>query len=291
VLFRSRHFTYINQIFGDASIRQIIEEEYPSTWEFQIAKAGPEFGNSFHHTIRDREQPNLFVCSGVEGIQDLSKNINDTLCQSYSLMNYFEIPLHSSEEKGIKKKMYQEQNQMAMIQMYRDILNGTLENYEDIDFKELITNEILSDKRNKNLWRNFASGRAKHLNMNPEILFKNIEDTLDEWEEFGYWFFIGKGECPTHKTYSAELKYLKDRSVDVSNEEHEKYDMGAEDLNIGKSKSNSKSSSHSKTKSKSKPQSQTPKPQIPKFVSEYLNRTSSNSKSKTKKRSQSPSPK
>ena len=174
--FSKKHYTYINQIFGDASVRRIIEEEYPTTWEFKVAKAGPEFGNSFHHTVRDREDPQLIVCSGVDGVQDLNKNVNDTLCQSYSLMNYFEIPLHSSEKKGIQKKIYQEQNQMAMIQMYRDILNGTLENYEDIDFKELITNEILSDKRNKNLWRNFAAGRAKHLNMNPEILFKNIEE-------------------------------------------------------------------------------------------------------------------
>ena len=61
--FSEKHYTYINQIFGDATVRQIIEEEYPSSWEFQVAKAGPEFGNSFHHTIRDREDPNLFVCS------------------------------------------------------------------------------------------------------------------------------------------------------------------------------------------------------------------------------------
>ena len=258
--FSKKHYTYINQIFGDASVRRIIEEEYPTTWEFKVAKAGPEFGNSFHHTVRDREQPEMIVCSGVDGVQDLNKNVNDTLCQSYSLMNFFEIPIQLSEEKGKLKQIYHETNQKAMIQMYRDLLDGNIENYEGIDFKEILTNEILSDKRNKKLWRNFVTGKG-NLNMDPEVLFKNIEDTLDEWEEFGYWFFIGKGECPTHSTYSAEMNYLKDRSTDVSNEHYEKYNMGVEDVNV-------RPRSNPKPKSKS-------------------NSNSSNSKSKTKKRGQS----
>jgi hypothetical protein len=261
--FSKKHYTYINQIFGDAGVRQIIEEEYPTTWEFKVAKAGPEFGNSFHHTVRDREDPGLIICSGIDGVQDLNKNVNDTLCQSYSLMNFFEIPIQLSEEKGKLKQIYHETNQRAMVQMYRDLLNGNIENYEGIDFKEILTNEILSDKRNKKLWRNFVTGKG-NINMDPEVLFKNIEDVLDEWEDYGYWFFIGKGECPTHSTYSAEMNYLKDRSTDVSNELHEKYDMGMQDINVRprsnpkpKSKSKSNSNSNSKSKTKKRGQSQT----------------------------------
>ena len=258
--FSKKHYTYINQIFGDASVRRIIEEEYPTTWEFKVAKAGPEFGNSFHHTVRDREDPQLIICSGIDGVQDLNKNVNDTLCQSYSLLNFFEIPIQLSEEKGKLKQIYHETNQRAMVQMYRDLLEGNIENYEGIDFKEILTNEILSDKRNKKLWRNFVTGKG-NINMDPEVLFKNIEDTLDEWEDYGYWFFIGKGECPTHNTYSAEMNYLKDRSTDVSNELHEKYDMGMQDINVRprsrpKSKSKSNSNSNSKSKSKTKKRGQ-----------------------------------
>lgn len=238
--FSEKHYTYINQIFGDATVRQIIEEEYPTTWEFKVAKAGPEFGNSFHHTIIDREDPDLFVCSVMDEIQDLHKNVNDTLCQSYSLMNYFEIPIQASGKKGEQKEIAQEKNQMAMIQMYRDILNGTLENYEGIDFKKILSDEILRVKKNSKLWRNFVSGRG-HINMKPEILFKNIEDTLDEWEEYGYWFFIGNGECPKHATYSAEMNYLKDRSTELSDERHEGHNMGLNDVNIGRGKTRSKS--------------------------------------------------
>ena len=131
--FSKKHYTYINQIFGDASVRQIIEEEYPTTWQFKVAKAGPEFGNSFHHTVRDREDPGLIICSGIDGVQDLTKNVNDTLCQSYSLMNFFEIPIQLSEEKGKLKQIYHETNQRAMVQMYRDLLNGNID-------KEILTN-------------------------------------------------------------------------------------------------------------------------------------------------------
>jgi hypothetical protein len=104
--------------------------------------------------------------------------------------------------------------------------------------------------------------------MKPEILFKNIEDLLDEWELFGYWFFIGKGECPTHNTYIQEMNYLKDRSTELSNERHEGYDMGMQDVNV---RPRSKSASRPKSKSKSKSNSN----------------SNSKSKSKTKKRSQS----
>lgn len=246
LLFSKKHYTYINQIFGDATVREIIEEEYPTTWEFQVAKAGIEFGNSFHHTVRDRETMDV-VCSVADEQQDLHKNVNDTLCQSYSMMNYFEIPI--SDDKREK--------QMAMVQMYRDIINGTMENYEGVDFKEILTNEILSDKRNKNLWRNFVTNRGS-ISMNPTTLFKNINETLDEWEDYGYWFFIGTGKCPTHKTLSAEMRFLKERSTELSNERHEWHDMGLQDINVfprsnktRSNKTNSKSMSKSKSSSKS----------------------------------------
>ena len=124
--FSNKHYTYINQVFGDGTVRQIIEEEYPTTWEFNVAKSGPEFGDSYHHTIKDRDTKEV-VCSVMDGDQDLDKDVNDTLCQSYSLMNYFEIPIPND----------QKEKQMAMIQMYRDILNGTLDNFKGINFQEI----------------------------------------------------------------------------------------------------------------------------------------------------------
>jgi len=218
--FSKKHFTYINQIFGDATVREIIEEEYPTTYQFAVEETGAEFDFSFHHTVKDREDEHI-TCSVVEGYQDIYKNKNDTLCQSYSLMNYFDIEIPNDKRD----------RQMAMIQMYRDILNGTLENFEGVDFKGIINKEILSVKANKDLWTNFVKGHG-HISMNKKTFFKNIEDTLDEWEDVGYWYFIGKGNCPKHERYSSEMKSQEVVSRELSRERDEGYNMGMEDVRI-----------------------------------------------------------
>lgn len=237
--FSKKHFTYINQIFGDATVREIIEEEYPTTYQFAVEETGADFDFSFHHTVKDREDDNI-ICSVVEGYQNIYKNKNDTLCQSYSLMNYFDIEIPDDKKE----------KQMAMIQMYRDILNGTLENYEDVDFKGIINREILSVKSNKELWTNFVKGRG-YISMNKKTFFKNIEDTLDEWEQVGYWYFIGKGNCPKHERYSSEMKSQDVVSRELSRERDEGYWMGQEDVRIKTPSIRRSATRRSKTESKS----------------------------------------
>ena len=134
--FSKQHFTYINQIFGDATVREIIEEEYPTTYKFEVEETGADFDFSFHHTVKDRDDDHV-ICSVAEGYQDIYKNKNDTLCQSYSLMNYFDI------EIPVDKK----EKQMVMIQMYRDIINGTLENFDDVDFKGVLNIKCKIEQR------------------------------------------------------------------------------------------------------------------------------------------------
>ena len=228
--FSKRHYTYINQIFGDATVRQIIEEEYPTTYKFEVENTGADFDFSFHHTVKDREDGRV-LCSVDDGYQDIYKNKNDTLCQSYSLMNYFDIDIPDDKKD----------RQMAMIQMYRDILNGTLENFDAIDFKDVLNREILSVKSNKHLWRNFITNRG-YISMSKQTFFKNIESTLDEWEDYGYWFFIGKGNCPKHSNYSSEMDSQYEVSRELSRERDEGYYMGKEDVKIKSASKKSKSS-------------------------------------------------
>ena len=235
--FSKKHYTYINQIFGDATVRQIIEEEYPTTYEFAVEETGADFDFSFHHTVKDREDNNI-ICSVVEGYQNIYKNKNDTLCQSYSLLNYFDIEIPDDKRD----------RQMAMIQMYRDMLNGTLENFEGVDFKGILNREILSVKANKDLWTNFVKGHG-HISMNKKTFFKNIEDTLDEWEQFGYWYFIGKGNCPKHERYSSEMRSQDVVSRELSAERDEGYWMAEEDVRI---KTPSKRSATRRSKSVTK---------------------------------------
>ena len=274
-IFSKRHYTYINQIFGDATVRQMIEEEYPTTYKFEVEETGADFEFSFHHTVKDKEDGHI-LCSVDEGYQDIYKNKNDTLCQTYSLMNYFDIDIPDDKKE----------RQMEMIKMYRDILDGTLDNFDAIDFKDVLNREILSVKANKQLWRNFVTGRG-FISMNKNTFFNNIYKTLDEWEDYGYWFFIGKGNCPKHANYSSEMESQYDVSRELSRERDEGYYMGKEDVKIKSASRRSKSSPKSAImRSKSSPKSATRRSKSsPKSVTK---KSSSSTKSATKKRSSSP---
>jgi hypothetical protein len=278
--FSKKHYTYINQIFGDATVREIIEENYPTKYVFNLEETGADFEFSYHHTVKTKQR-NRVLCSVAKGHQKLHKNFNDTLCQSYSLMNYF----------GIKIATEKRRKQMAMIKMYRDLLNGTLKNFVGVDFKKIINDEILKDKRNKKLWRNFVTDKG-YLNMNHTTLFSNIEDTLNEWESFGYWFFIGKGECPKHSTYSSEMRSQAKLSRELSQEFLARHEMGDFDRDAPraptpKPKSMSKSKSKSMSKSKSKSKSKTMSKSKSKSKTMSKSKSKSSSKSKTMKHTQS----
>ena len=279
--FSKKHYTYINQIFGDATVREIIEEEYPTTYQFDVENTGADFDFSFHHTVKDRDNGNV-LCSVDDGYQNIYKNKNDTLCQSYSLLNYFDIDIPTDKKE----------RQMEMVQMYRSMLNGTIDGFEDVDFKQIINNEILKVPGNKKLWHNFVTDKGS-ISMNKTTLFKNIENTLDEWEEYGYWFFIGKGECPKHKNYTSEMESQYQYSRDLSNERNEGYYMGYEDFNAKsiskKTKSHSKSPSKSSPKSVSQKNKSSPK-SSPKSVSQkniYSFKTPSKSPPKSPPKSSS----
>ena len=50
--FSKEHYTWINQIFGDQSVREIIGEEYPvEDTTFVVDPATDEFPDSDHHVL------------------------------------------------------------------------------------------------------------------------------------------------------------------------------------------------------------------------------------------------
>jgi hypothetical protein len=268
--FSKKHYTYINQIFGDATVRNIIEEEFPTTYAFEVEKTGADFDFSYHHTVKDKDNGQI-LCSVDDGYQNIYKNKNDTLCQSYSMLTYFDIDIPDDKKE----------KQMEMIKMYRDILNRRIEGFDNVDFKKIINDEILKVKGNKNLWRNFVTNRG-YINMSKTKFFQNIEDTLDEWEKFGYWYFIGKGDCPKHEKYSSEMASQYNYSRDLSNERDEGYYMGHEDVKI-KSASNAVSNKKNKSASRKRSSSKS----APKSAPKSASRKSSSSKPSSRKRSSS----
>ena len=181
--FSKKHYTYINQIFGDISVREIIKEVYPNDkFNFVVLKANDidNFENNSLHHVLEYVKSGRQLCSVQQKHQDLTKNLNDTLCQSYSLMNYF----------GIKISRVRRKKQEDMVRMYKTLLNND-------EFVKKLNDDILTNKKNKKIWVDYSKPikPTQYLDMNVNNLVKNINTVLDNWNDYGYNYFIGDGVC------------------------------------------------------------------------------------------------
>jgi hypothetical protein len=186
VTFGKHHLTYINQFFGDETVREIICEVFPSEkYKLVVEESGPEFEGSFHHYVETKPKPNpkntkktktKKICSVQSGHQDMGINKNDTLCQSYSLLSYFDIPIVADLR----------QRQLDMIDMYRNVLLG------NPAFVKALGDVTISANRTR--WEDFTHPYTGHyIPVGKTALLSNIRRVLDEWEAYGYLYFIGNG--------------------------------------------------------------------------------------------------
>lgn len=181
--FSWRHFTYINQIFGDQTVREIISEVYPSDdYSFKVEEGEGAFEGTDHHVLAKKKTLGT-LCSVERGNQNTDVDVNDNLCQSYSLLSYFKIPISKSKKA----------KQMAMVKMYRTKL---LDNKEFVDKLD----DVIFPK-NKGVWiNNTRTPKDTYpLQMNKANILAEIRKTLNEWESYGYNHFIGTGTCPIAK--------------------------------------------------------------------------------------------
>ena len=75
--FSNNHYTYINQIFGDLTVRDIITELWTNKndWKLVAEKAGNEFENGFHHVLeRKNNGKKIKWCSVEKGYQNMDVN-------------------------------------------------------------------------------------------------------------------------------------------------------------------------------------------------------------------------
>lgn len=190
-LFSKEHYTYINQIFGDLTVREIIKETYaPRDWEFVIEDTDETFNNSNHHVLQKTGKNGEIIkwCSVDEGYQNLNINKNDTLCQSYTLLKYLNKPIDTNMKK----------RQMEMVKMYRNILKQ--EHFKK-EFKNVIDIMRNTIKKNKNLnkavlWKDFTYDEPEpYLIKDVDTMYAEIHNVLDKWENYGYMYFIKEGKC------------------------------------------------------------------------------------------------
>jgi len=192
--FSNEHYTYINQIFGDQTIREIIKESYADRdWDFAVEDANADFEYSNHHVLfRPGKNGEIIKwCSVDEKYQNILVNKNDTLCQSYTLMKY----LHKPIPRGMKER------QMEMVKMYRNILQKKIFKTEFQGVVELMQKKLTRKPLSKDavLWKDYTKQRTTYLNMDYDEIYNQIQNTLDNWEKFGYHHFVKDGACPIRR--------------------------------------------------------------------------------------------
>lgn len=184
--FGKAHYTFINQVFGDLTVRADIETLYPNaTLTFSVVPAGDGFeAQSMHHvlTVLDKNKNKLGTWCSVDSCdasgsrhQDTNRDTNDTLCQSYTLLRYL-YPHRPIPRNRVRL-------QRAMVAMYRRLLRDPafLAKFETIDPKD---------------WTDYrADLPSSHgaLNMTSEQIIAKIHEVLSAWESYGYHYYIGNG--------------------------------------------------------------------------------------------------
>ena len=161
--------TYINQILGDQTVREMISEIWPRKG-LRFKTITDEGGD--HHIVIDDD-----------GYEYNSKNTlqtskSDNLCQSYSLAFWFGIILFRRSRK---------RNQMEIIELIKKIFSNE-------KFISLLNDKVIKNEANKHLWSIYTqlepSGpyvkTGKYVKMDIDIIRKNIFKTLKIWKEYGY---------------------------------------------------------------------------------------------------------
>jgi hypothetical protein len=180
--FSWKHYTYINQIFGDEDVRKLISSIYPHK-DLVLKKetAGEGFDEgSDHHILYDNTKKKKICSVDTLKYQNTNKNTYDTLCQSYTLLIFFDKKMPKTH-KG---------RQMAMIEMYRELLS-------DKAFVDRLSRDIINNKAVRGRWSDYINDvhGDTPLKMDKGSLVRNMRDTLNRWEEYGYHHFTGDGSC------------------------------------------------------------------------------------------------
>lgn len=164
--FSLKHFTWINQIFGDRSVLSLVHNVYNNKRYKFTYRVDEEFG--YHHRIWDNVKNTLR--DSIE--EDIQLGLNNTLCQSYALL------LH----QGYKWYDDNYKNQKNMIQMYRNLINNE-------KFLEFLNDDIITNELNNELWIDHASKNNKFITMDINYIIMKINNVLDEWDSYGHKYF------------------------------------------------------------------------------------------------------
>lgn len=205
VIFSNYMQTYINQVFGDQTVRKAVQKILkPSIWEITGARRANDNDfsgddDSMHHILIKKANPSVIWCS-VESqeYQNTHINKNDTLCQSYTLLKL------SGELDKYKPIPESEENHIAiqkeMINLYRKIINNK-------SFVQAIDDTFYSITEPPHDWFHIDGTEIKPTLKNWKKMatdfIKEIKKTLDDWENYGHLYLVGD---PRKKYFTIPLE-------------------------------------------------------------------------------------
>ena len=211
--------TYINQIFGDRTLRTIIYEEFgkqshnenlrfglvafhryedpsdewvdanenksvlridASYYDDKKDQVTLKDSDENHHVLYDAKNKKYVDSVNTEGMkyQDQERDVNDSLCQSYTLMFFFDYEMENDPV----------QKQMQIIGMYDMLLKRK-------SFLKKLKKELFyrKDQEHEHWEDEYGNILPTQNETDFKYLLHRIKDTLKVWEEYGYWHFVGKG--------------------------------------------------------------------------------------------------
>ena len=208
-LFSLYHYWYINQIFGDQDVREFLCKSnsygsYKNNTELElfvksVPPDDPDFDEGDHHICK-KTKTGEEICSVSLGYQDLTVNPNDTNCQSYSLLEKFgSLTNKFNKPSGSQRQEEQAEILKEMVNFYSSVLK-TIENNKTLNkkFKEIIDYNK-KHANNGEGWKTKVSNTEANIEVGDKIpikeqsyeeIMEDIKQTLDDWDNYGYLYFI-----------------------------------------------------------------------------------------------------
>tara|TARA_Y100000389_G_scaffold202567_2_gene248236 strand:+ start:487 stop:1182 length:696 start_codon:yes stop_codon:yes gene_type:complete len=210
------HYKYINQLLGDLTLRQIIQEEFksPEDWILFTEQTGADFNNSFHHLCvkpgsidpRNLKVKQLKEILKKEGVDTKGlKNKPDYVYKTWlALKDTAAVDSWCSVDEGLQNIHVHPQNTLCQgysVMKYLGHIKKTdgnptkyLQNRMAKMWKHIVSNEKISDQIIFSVQQKSDDGGFLMKDVSPRSkgIIKKINKILDAWCDYGWKYFSAK---------------------------------------------------------------------------------------------------
>jgi len=181
-------YHYINQLFGDVSLRAVIQESMKGMPRWKMVhilldEDDPDFRGGAHHILKG---PGGETWDSLEvGLQDMHCNPNDTLCQSYSIAKYLDVLKVSDEVLNSPKKAFGHKYLLNRNRQFKLVqaLRKTLSNPSVV---EQLHYSVTIKIDNKWFMLGIDAKYRKKTTTARKGLVAKIRSILRDWKSFGW---------------------------------------------------------------------------------------------------------